>query len=146
MHFSGNADRDGLIETTADGVVSLSCGCSDVPPPLITPPPIRGSPNSSCSEGGAFSIESETLPDAQGCFLNTAETRHDLPVYTISGTLNMGQFWVVAIEFIENGMSAVRAGMHMGRMVRRECHKLVLALAAGMAPRHTTNRISLLWR
>lgn len=86
-------------------------------PVLITPPPIRGSASNPCSDGGSFSIESETLPDAQGCFLDTKELRHELPVYTISGTLSIGQFWVVAIEFIENGTPEVSEKVCLGRMV-----------------------------
>lgn len=118
VHTLGDADGDGLFETRANGIVSVSCGCSGTPPPLITPPPIPGSTNSSCSGGASFSIESGTFPESEGCFVDTTELRHELPVYTISGTLDIGQFWMVAVEFVGDGLSAVSARMHKGSVVR----------------------------
>lgn len=44
--------------------------------------------------------------------MDTTELRHELPVYTISGTLDVGKFWVVAVEFIDDDTSAVSAGTH----------------------------------
>ena len=107
MHAKGDADGDGSFETTADNVVFVSCGCSDTPTSTITLPPMNGSSASPCLEGGSFSVESETLPDAEGCFVDTTELRHELPVYTTSGTLDIGQVWMVAIESIDDGISEV---------------------------------------
>lgn len=108
---TGDTDGDGSFETTTPGIVSVSCGCSNTPALSTTPTPVLGTNATTCLAGASFSIKSDTLPDAEGCFVDTTELRHELAFYTVSGTSDVGQFWVVAIEFIEDGTPAVSIRM-----------------------------------
>lgn len=65
--------------------------------------------------------------------MDTTEIRHELPVYTISGTLDVGQFWMVAVEFNGDGVSAVSTGMHEERAVRLSFHLLCKPVATDRA-------------
>lgn len=63
---------------------------ADSPEPTTAPP--------TCGEGGHFSIASETLPGAEGCYFNTTTVINGHPVYTTSGTGDEGQILIVAFE------------------------------------------------
>lgn len=103
---SGDIDGDGVRETIGD-VLSMSCGCSidgaspPSPTTMITSAPAPSSTvvPKACGEGDSFSISSETLPDAEGCYLDTgAETSNQKRIYSTSGTPEFGQIWMVAVD------------------------------------------------
>lgn len=63
------------------------------------------STSSACSEGTSFSIASETLPGAEGCYLDTDYVNNNQAVYTTSGTIDVGQIWMIATTFIVDDSS-----------------------------------------
>lgn len=118
---TGDTDGDGVVDTTAD-VLSFTCGCSTTPPPARTPEPLisnssrvsTGGDAGACSDGDSFSILSDTLPDIEGCYLDTKKVNNGHPVYTVSGATDLGQIWVVAVELeLDETSSIVSGNIHV---------------------------------
>ena len=121
MICTGDTDADGFADTASD-VLLLSCGCSSTPSPAPTPvlfvnsstPPPLVSSTGACADGDSFSIESESMPITEGCYLDTSEANNGSPVYTISGIMDVGQIWVVAVEVeLDETSSIVSGNIHV---------------------------------
>ena len=115
--MTGDTDGDGFVDTTGN-VLSFSCGCSTTPPPAPTSKPFISSSSrapaggdvGACTDGVSFSIVSDTLPDTQGCYLDTKEVNNGSPVYTVSGTTDLEQIWVVAVDVGLDDSSSIVSG------------------------------------
>lgn len=115
----GDTDGDGLVDTFAnDEELSISCGCSTstsatststvVPAPTASPVTPAPTPSAYgvCGEGGSISIASLSLPEVAGCLLSTDEVRNDITLYTTSGTDDVGQLWMYALDVTRDDSSA----------------------------------------
>lgn len=97
--ITDDADVESYGDTTIDedDYLSVSCGC-----PTPSPLPLIGAPSpgstGACGESASFSIASETLPGAEGCFLETAESINGETIYTTSGTLYEEQARMIAMD------------------------------------------------
>lgn len=99
----------------------VSCGCLGA-----TESPIErffrslDTAEPTCGNEESVSILSDSLRDTEGCYFNTAEFNNESPVYTSSGTMDLGQVWIVAAEYTdEEGIVSVsgtspRGGSHTG--------------------------------
>lgn len=102
--ITGDAENGGLF-TLAYSELSVSCGCSD-------------REASACRGRDSFSIVSDSLPVAEGCYLDTASDVHDNPDYTISGIAGTGQIHMVAVDTAFEDTSAstvVRTILSLGK-------------------------------
>lgn len=82
----GDIDGDSMADELTATEFSISCGCSETPPP--TAAPIRVLPvNGTCGEPlDEILVKSTFNPDLEGCYKETPSTMMDLPTYTVSGT------------------------------------------------------------
>lgn len=99
----GDANGGGVAFTPSAGQLSVSCGCSVAPSQSSTTTVARSlnTAGPSCGDGESFFVESDTLPGTQGCYVDTLEVSNGNPVYTASGTMHLGQVWVVAAEYTD---------------------------------------------
>lgn len=65
---------------------------------MTTAAPAPSTTVPACSEGDSFSIASATLPDAEGCYINTQYTFNDQIIYTASGNADLGQIMMYAVQ------------------------------------------------
>lgn len=97
------------------------CGCSVESP---EPSPVVSNPTpstaaSTCGERESFFISSEDLPETEGCYIDTEVTFNENPVYTASGTLDVGQIWMSAVEFTpEDADTTVSGTMDVRELLR----------------------------
>lgn len=72
---------------------------------MVTAAPAPSTTASACGEGDSFSVVTETLPGAEGCYFDTGSTSNDQIIYTTSGNDDFEQIWMVAIELTEDASS-----------------------------------------
>lgn len=65
-----------------------------------------------CGEGESISIVSDSLPDTEGCYLESAEFINGNRVYTASGTMDVGQMWIVAAEYTDEDEAVTVSGIY----------------------------------
>lgn len=96
----------------ADDELSVSCGCPVTSSSaMVTDAPAPSTTVSACSDGDSFSIVSETLAIAEGCYLDAGSVSTGQVLYTTSGTDDLGQMWMAPLELSgEGGGSSSTAG------------------------------------
>lgn len=103
-----------LLFTLAYGELSVACGCSNADV-------------SACGERDSFSIVSDSLTDAEGCYLDTASDVKDNPAYTVSGVADSGQISMVAIDTTgEDASSSTVVSKLVFSGLKSGCEKRVL--------------------
>lgn len=104
----GINDGDGSLFSPTDQELSVSCGCTTASPSPTTASAPTPNTAPSCGEGDSFSIVSDSLPEAEGCYLDTAFFQNDSPVYSTTGTTDLEQVFVFVVELETSTVSAMK--------------------------------------
>lgn len=106
----GIHDGDSSLFTPTDEELSVSCGCTAASPSPTTASPPAPSTEPACGEGDSFSVVSDSLPVAEGCYLDTGFVSYGIPVYFTTGTIDAEQQgYVHAVRSVEGDTTTVSA-------------------------------------
>ena len=111
---TGDVNDDGVLnELPTASQFSTSCGCltttvttTDIDPETTS---TTESGSAACNDGGSFTITSTVLPDVDGCYSDTGDVSENEAVYSETGTDNLGQNAVVAVNFGDDSAQDVSA-------------------------------------